>query len=129
MRTIAPIPENLEGASRGHPGGSRPGRRSKIPSPHRDSWAGLLERVLAEEALRCPRGGGRRHRIAAITGPLVARRVLRHIGASYEPLPRATARGALSLARVGATLSVFMIRAAAREGRWPAAVLLTSALA
>lgn len=71
-------------------------------SPHRRSWAELLERAFAEDVLRCPRCGGRRHRIATITDPLVARRILRHIGARYEPLPLAPARpppqGVLSFA-------------------------------
>lgn len=62
------------------------------PSPHRRSWAELLERAFAEDVLRCPLCGGRRHRIATITGPLIARRILKHIGARYEPLPLAPAR-------------------------------------
>ena len=70
--------------------------------PHRHSWAELLERTFAEDVLRCPRCGGRRHRIATITDPLVARRILRHIGARYEPLPISPARpppqGVLSFA-------------------------------
>ncbi len=71
-------------------------------SPHRRSWAELFERTFAEDVLRCPRCGGRRHRIATITDPLVARRILRHIGARHEPLPLAPARpppqGVLSFA-------------------------------
>ena len=54
---------------------------------HSFAWAELLEPTFAEDVLRCPRCGGRRHRIATITDPLVARRILRHIGARYEPLP------------------------------------------
>ena len=45
--------------------------------------------------------GGRVRRIAAITDPLVARWILRYIGARYEPLPLAQARpprGVLSFA-------------------------------
>lgn len=61
-------------------------------SPHCRSWAQLLERTFAQDVLRCPRCGGRRHRIATITDPLVARRILRHIGVRHEPLPLAPAR-------------------------------------
>ena len=58
----------------------------------RRTWAELLERVFAEDVLRCPRCGGRRHRVATITDPLVIRRILRHIGARHEPLTLAPAR-------------------------------------
>ena len=58
----------------------------------RRTWAELLERVFAEDVLRCPRCGGRRHRVATITDPLVIRRILRHIGARHEPWPLAPAR-------------------------------------
>lgn len=56
----------------------------------RRSWAELLERTT-EDVLRCPRVGGRRHRIATITDPLVARKILAQIGARSGLLDREAA--------------------------------------
>lgn len=44
----------------------------------RQIWAELLRRTFAVDVLRCPRSGGRRHRVATLTDPLVARRILHH---------------------------------------------------
>ena len=51
----------------------------------RRSWAELLERTFAVDVLRCPKCGGRRHRIATITDPIVARKILLHLGLRAEP--------------------------------------------
>ena len=58
----------------------------------RRSWAELLERTFAVDVLRCPKCGGRRHRIATITDPLVARKILLHLGLRAEPPELAPAR-------------------------------------
>ena len=39
-------------------------------------WAELLKRVFAEDVLRCPRCGGRRHMISVIVDPEAVRKVL-----------------------------------------------------
>jgi hypothetical protein len=44
------------------------------------------------DVLRCPTCGGRRHRVATLTDPLVARRILHHLGLRAEPPPLAPAR-------------------------------------
>jgi hypothetical protein len=62
------------------------------PADRRPTWAELLERTFAEDVLRCPDCGGRRRRIAIVNDQLVARRILRHIGARHEPLDLAPAR-------------------------------------
>ena len=51
----------------------------------RRSWAELLQRTFAVDVLRCPTCGGRRHRVATLTDPLVARRVLHHSISSPGP--------------------------------------------
>ncbi|MEM1451435.1 MAG: transposase [Planctomycetota bacterium] len=58
----------------------------------RRSWAELLERAFAVDVLHCPKCGGRRHRIATITDPLVARKILLHLGLRAEPPELAPAR-------------------------------------
>jgi hypothetical protein len=58
----------------------------------RRSWAELLERTFAVDVLRCPKCGGRRHRIATITDPLVVRKIPLHLGLRAEPPELAPAR-------------------------------------
>ncbi len=58
----------------------------------RRSWAELLQRTFAVDVLRCPTCGGRRHRVATLTDPLVARRILKHLRLRAEPPPLAPAR-------------------------------------
>lgn len=58
----------------------------------RRSWAELLERTFGIDVLRCPRCGGRRHQIATITDPIVARKILAHLGLRCEPPELAPAR-------------------------------------
>ena len=58
----------------------------------RRSWAELLERTFGVDVLRCPRCGGRRHQIATITDPIVARKILAHLGLRSEPPALAPAR-------------------------------------
>ena len=60
--------------------------------PQRQSWAELLQRTFAVDVLRCPTCGGRRHRVATLTDPLVARRILKHLRLRAEPPPLAPAR-------------------------------------
>ena len=49
-------------------------RRESLP--RRIAWAELLKRVFEVDALRCPAWGGRMRLLAAITNPVVARRIL-----------------------------------------------------
>ena len=58
----------------------------------RQSWAELLQRTFAVDVLRCPTCGGRRHRVATLTDPLIARRILKHLRLRAEPPPLAPAR-------------------------------------
>ena len=58
----------------------------------RQGWAELLQRTFAVDVLRCPTCGGRRHRVATLTDPLVARRILKHLRLRAEPPPLAPAR-------------------------------------
>ena len=58
----------------------------------RQSWAELLQRTFAVDVLRCPTWGGRRHRVATLTDPLIARRILKHLRLRAEPPPLAPAR-------------------------------------
>ena len=58
----------------------------------RRSWAELLQRTFAVDVLRCPTCGGRRHRVATLTDPLIARRILKHLRLRAEPPPLAPAR-------------------------------------
>ena len=55
----------------------------------RQSWAELLQRTFAVDVLRCPTCGGRRHRVATLTDPLVARRILQRSLSSPGPPRRA----------------------------------------
>jgi len=51
-------------------------------------WADLLHRVFAVDVLACPRCGGRMRILATIDDPLVARRILAHLGLlSTDPQP------------------------------------------
>ncbi|MCP4743488.1 MAG: ATP-dependent helicase HrpA [Actinomycetales bacterium] len=59
---------------------------------HARSWAELLQRTFAVDVLRCPTCGGRRHRVATLTDPLIARRILKHLRLRAEPPPLAPAR-------------------------------------
>ncbi|MEM1449266.1 MAG: transposase [Planctomycetota bacterium] len=59
---------------------------------NRRSWAELLERTFAVDVLRCPRCAGRRSRVATITDPIVARKILQHLGLRAEPPELAPAR-------------------------------------
>ena len=68
---------------------SRPARPSARPGR---TWAELLDRSFAVDVLRCPKYGGRRHRVATITCPVVIRRILVHIGLRAEPPELVSAR-------------------------------------
>ena len=59
---------------------------SRIP------WAELLQRTFGVDVLRCPRCGGRRHWIAAISRGDALNRILRHAGIDPEPEPLLPAR-------------------------------------
>ncbi len=58
----------------------------------RSTWAELLRRVFAVDVLTCPHCGGPRRLIAQLTDPLVARRILAHLGHPTEPPRPAPAR-------------------------------------
>ncbi|MEM6675565.1 MAG: transposase, partial [Planctomycetota bacterium] len=77
----AVVPRSPE--PRGPTDGDDPRARAK-----RRSWAELLEWAFAVDVLRCPKCGGRRHRIANITNPIVARKLLLHSISSSGPARR-----------------------------------------
>ena len=59
--------------------GSRPRARGRHP------WAKLMKRVFLVDVLRCPRCGGRRKVLAAITEGRVVRAILEALGLPTEP--------------------------------------------
>jgi hypothetical protein len=56
-------------------------------SPGRLTWATLLRRVFSLEVLVCPRCGGPRRVLGAVTEPHAVRRVLAVLGLAAEPPP------------------------------------------
>ncbi len=62
------------------------------PTAHRLTWAQLLERVFAIDALTCPYCGGPRRLIALLTDGLVVRKILQHLNLPTDPPPLAPAR-------------------------------------
>jgi len=70
---------------------SQPSPAPSVPlHPPPTRW--VLQRTFAVDVLRCPTCGGRRHRVATLTDPLVARRILKHLRLRAEPPPLAPAR-------------------------------------
>jgi len=61
--------------------------RAAAPVPRRWSWAQLLRRVFALEVLVCPRCGGPRRMLSAVTEPYAVRRLLAALGLAAEPPP------------------------------------------
>jgi len=55
-------------------------------------WAVLLHRTFGFDALRCPRCDHRMRVISTINDPVVAKKILAHLGLRTDPLPRAPAR-------------------------------------
>jgi hypothetical protein len=53
----------------------------------RQPWARLLRRVFAIEILVCPRCGGPRRILGAVTEPHAVRRLLAALGLAPEPPP------------------------------------------
>jgi hypothetical protein len=58
----------------------------------RIDWAVLLQRTFGFDALRCTTCNARMRIVATINDPVVAKKILAHVGVSTEPLPRARAR-------------------------------------
>ena len=56
-------------------------------------WADLLRRTFGIDALDCPRCGHRMELIATICDPLVARKILIHLGLAFHPPPPELAEG------------------------------------
>ena len=52
------------------------------------AWATLLLRSWAIDVLACPRCDGPMRMIAVIEDAQVARKILKHLGLSFRPLPR-----------------------------------------
>ncbi len=66
------------------------GAATKLIPRTRIPWADLLKRVFSIEILRCVGCGGWREVIGVVKDPLVARKILEHLGLDtedYEPLP------------------------------------------
>jgi hypothetical protein len=59
----------------------------------RHPWAELIKRVFLVDVLRCPRCGGRRKILAAITDGRVIRAILTSLGLPSEPPAVHPARG------------------------------------
>ena len=57
------------------------------PGPRRWPWARLLRRVFAIEVLVCPRCGGPRRILGAVTEPHGVRRLLGALGLAAQPPP------------------------------------------
>ena len=66
--------------------------RSRSSRSSRSTWAELLRRVFAVDALTCPHCGGPRRLIAQLTDPIVVRKILAHLGLPTEPPRPAPAR-------------------------------------
>jgi len=58
----------------------------------RVEWAVLLQRTHGVDAMRCPRCAGKMRVMATIIEPAVVKKILSHLGARTEPLPRGRAR-------------------------------------
>jgi len=86
---VVPQPEAGEPVRAGTGGVvQRPGKPSNRRGRARyRTWAELLRRVFRLDACICPRCGGPRRLIAFITDPLVAGRILDHLGILPEPQP------------------------------------------
>jgi DNA-directed RNA polymerase subunit RPC12/RpoP len=76
-----PVPRDADGSS------DAPDANPYIP------WAELLKRVFAEDVLRCPRCGGRRHMISVVTDPEVVRKVLAAVLRAEEKAQRMAEAG------------------------------------
>jgi Putative transposase/Transposase zinc-binding domain len=61
--------------------------QAAAPGPRRWPWARLLRRVFAIEILVCPRCGGPRRILGAVTEPHAVRRLLAALGLAPEPPP------------------------------------------
>jgi hypothetical protein len=70
------------------------GSNATAPSRRSDwiPWSELLRRVFAEDALACPRCGGRMRVIAAVTSPTGIRQIREHLGLPARAPPLAPAR-------------------------------------
>jgi hypothetical protein len=55
-------------------------------------WAALLHRTFGFDSLRCPKRDHRMRILSTITDPVVAKKILDHLGVRTDPLPRAPAR-------------------------------------
>jgi hypothetical protein len=66
--------------------------RPPLSKRKRLSWAELLKRVFAIDAVVCPRCGGPRRLIATLTDGPTVRKILEHLGLSADPPPLAPAR-------------------------------------
>jgi hypothetical protein len=55
-------------------------------------WAVLMKRTWGLSVLACPRCARRMRVMATLTAPATTRRILEHLGARADPLPRAPAR-------------------------------------
>jgi hypothetical protein len=62
-------------------------RAAVAPGPHRWPWARLLRRGFAIEVLVCPRCGGPRRILGAVTEPHAVWRLLGALGLAAEPPP------------------------------------------
>jgi hypothetical protein len=71
-------------------------RAAAAPVPRRWPWAQLLRRVFAIQVLVCPRCGGPRRILGAVTEPHAVRRLLAGLGLAAEPPPGRASLGRLT---------------------------------
>ncbi len=73
---VAPVPRKQR--STGKP--ERLERATEAARTYRIPWADLLAKVFEIDVLACPECGGRMQLIAFIAEPVVAKRILDHLG-------------------------------------------------
>jgi hypothetical protein len=56
-------------------------------------WSELMKRVFELDVLECPRCGSQMRAVAQIEDPVVARKILQHLGLPADELGLAPARG------------------------------------
>lgn len=83
------VPGRREGSRASTAPADCAGTHEAEPARHSDTrrctWSELLQRVFAIDVLECPHCGARRKLIALITGGVVVRKILDHLGLASEP--------------------------------------------
>ncbi|MCP4968152.1 MAG: hypothetical protein GY926_23315 [bacterium] len=72
---------------------ARGAARPLLVRPRNYGWAELMKRVFDLDVLACPGCGGQMNVLAQIEDPVIARKILEHLGLSADELTLAPARG------------------------------------